>query len=72
MHENTVSFSVADNGQGFDPKAAPGPEQGHFGLLGIRERIEDYNGDLQIASAPNQGAKFTVTLATTADETDEQ
>ena len=48
MHENTVSFSVADNGRGFDPKAAPGPEQGHFGLLGIRERIEDFNRTLKI------------------------
>ena len=71
MHENTVSFSVADNGRGFDPKAAPGPEQGHFGLLGIRERIEDFNGTLKIASAPGKGAKFTVTLLTT-DETNEQ
>ena len=71
MHENTVSFSVSDDGQGFVPETAPGPEQGHFGLLGIRERIEDFNGSLKIASAPNLGAKFTVTL-TASDETNEQ
>ena len=71
MHENTVSFSVTDDGQGFVPETAPGPEQGHFGLLGIRERIEDFNGSLKIASAPNLGAKFTVTL-TAPDETNEQ
>ena len=62
MHDSTVSFSVADDGRGFDPNAAPGPEQGHFGLLGIRERIEDFNGNLNIASTPEHGAKFTVTL----------
>ena len=71
MHENTVSFSVADDGTGFNPETAPGPEQGHFGLLGIRERIEDFNGSLKIASTPNQGAKFTVAL-TTVDETNER
>ena len=71
MHESTVSFSVSDDGCGFDPNAAPGPELGHFGLLGIRERIEDFNGGLKIASAPNQGAKFTVTLTTT-DEANER
>ena len=71
MHENTVSFSVTDDGCGFAPETAPGPEQGHFGLLGIRERIEDFNGTLKIASAPEKGAKFTVTLLAT-DETNEQ
>ena len=71
MHDNTVSFSVTDDGQGFDPDKAPGPEQGHFGLLGIRERIEDFNGNLEIASTHKRGAKFTVTLTTT-DESNEQ
>ena len=71
MHGNTVSFSVADDGTGFTPETAPGPEQGHFGLLGIRERIEDFDGNLKIASAPGQGAKFTVTL-TAPDETNER
>ena len=71
MHESTVSFSVTDNGTGFAPETAPGPNQGHFGLLGIRERIEDFNGTLKIASAPGKGAKFTVTLTTAADETNE-
>lgn len=71
MHENTVSFSVADDGCGFVPEAVPGPKQGHFGLLGIRERIEDFNGTLNIVSAPDHGAKFTVTLTTTSDDTNE-
>ena len=71
MHENTVSFSVTDDGCGFVPEAVPGPKQGHFGLLGIRERIEDFNGALNIVSVPDHGAKFTVTLTTTADETNE-
>lgn len=71
LHDRTVSFSVADDGLGFDPETAPGPEQGHFGLLGIRERIENFNGSLKIASAPDRGAKFTVTLIL-PDETNER
>ena len=71
MHENTGSFSVPDDGCGFVPETVPGPEQGHFGLLGIRERIEDFNGTLNIVSVPDHGAKFTVTLTTTADDTNE-
>ena len=72
LHGTTVSFSVSDDGCGFDPQSAPGPEHGHFGLLGIRERIEDFNGTLKIASRPDRGAKFTVTLTTAADETHER
>ena len=71
LHDRAVSFSVTDDGRGFDPETAPGPEQGHFGLLGIRERIENFNGNLKIASAPGRGAKFTVTLVL-PDETNEQ
>jgi signal transduction histidine kinase len=31
--------SVSDNGCGFDPVSGPGVRQGHFGLQGIRERV---------------------------------
>ena len=71
MHASTVSFSVTDDGCGFDPETAPGPKQGHFGLLGIRERIEDFNGTVEVKSSPGQGAKFTVTL-TAPDERGER
>ena len=61
-HGSTISFSVSDDGAGFDPTTAPGPKQGHFGLLGVRERLEDFDGRVSIESAPGQGAKFTVTM----------
>lgn len=69
-HDSVVSFSVADDGTGFDPATAPGPQQGHFGLLGIAERVENFNGTFKMESAPGKGAKFTVTL-TASDEPDE-
>ena len=57
-----MSFSVKDDGCGFDPENVPGPEQGHFGLLGIRERIEYFNGELKIESSPGAGTKVRVSI----------
>ena len=57
-----VSFSVRDNGCGFDPAAAPGPREGHFGLQGVRERIRAVNGSVEIESAPGRGTKVTIKL----------
>lgn len=61
-HGDTISFSVTDNGTGFDPSDMPGPTQGHFGLLGIRERLNELGGSLEIESSPGSGARFVITL----------
>lgn len=73
-HGNTISFSVRDNGCGFSPDNAPGPEQGHFGLLGIRERLKEFSGSFNIESAPGKGTKATVKLTIERDsyETENQ
>ena len=55
-------FSVRDNGCGFDPANCPGVRQGHYGLLGIRERVEGFEGEVRIDSAPGRGTKVTVAL----------
>lgn len=55
-------FSVQDDGCGFDPSNRPGVIQGHFGLEGIRERVERANGDLHIDSAAGLGTKVTIVL----------
>ena len=59
-HNGTVSFSVRDNGCGFDPTAVPGPRQGHFGLQGVQERLEKLDGNFEINSEPGKGAKVSV------------
>ena len=58
----TLRFSVVDNGEGFDADATPGPAQGHFGFQGIRERLNDFNGRMEIRSAPGKGAKVSVSM----------
>ena len=69
-HDNTISFSVLDDGRGFDTATAPGPAQGHFGLQGVRERLNDFNGTIRCDSEPGCGAKFTVVLHTSPEETE--
>lgn len=54
--------SVRDNGEGFDPASAPGPEEGHFGLQGIRERMESVNGSVEIESAPGKGTRVVISI----------
>lgn len=59
---DTLRFSVRDNGTGFDPAASPGPREGHFGLDGIRDRVQRIGGDFQIDSSPGKGTYAVVTL----------
>ena len=58
-------FSVRDDGCGFDPARAPGVREGHFGLLGIRERVRRLDGEWQLDSLPGRGvhARFSIPLS---------
>ena len=57
-----LRFSVADNGTGFDPDHAAGIGEGHFGLEGIRERVDRLDGEVDISSSPGRGTKVTVSF----------
>ena len=57
---NALSFSVRDNGCGFDPTHVPGVAEGHFGLEGIRTRLQSLNGTLRLSSAPGKGSRVVV------------
>ena len=56
---DTLKFSVTDDGCGFDPAASPGADEGHFGLQGVRERVDSFGGEITIESAPGKGTKAT-------------
>ncbi len=57
-----LRFSVRDNGCGFNPATAPGFANGHYGLVGISERVEAFEGGFEIESAPGKGCKATIVL----------
>ena len=61
--DSVVTLSVRDDGRGFDPAAAAGTTQGHFGLLVMRERMEGMGGRLAIDSAPGRGTTVTASVA---------
>ena len=50
-----VTLRVADDGAGFEPGSEAGPEQGHFGLSGMRERVERLGGTFSVESSPGSG-----------------
>lgn len=53
---------IADNGRGFDMMAAPGREEGHFGLQGMRERTKRLGGEIEMASSPEHGTTLRVRI----------
>jgi signal transduction histidine kinase len=65
-----LKFSVSDDGRGFDPESAPSIDQGHFGLQGIRERVDTFGGSISIDSSPGRGTRVDVTVAIDGEEED--
>lgn len=61
--EGMIRFSVRDDGCGFDPTYRLGPEQGHFGLSGIIERVKRLGGQFEIRSSPGTGTRIVITVA---------
>lgn len=62
LNGGRLMFSVCDDGHGFDPNTCPGADNGHFGLSGIRERINEMNGTMEIQSAPNAGTRIAISF----------
>ena len=63
VENDCLLFSVKDNGCGFDAEHRPGVNEGHFGLAGIKDRVNRLGGLLEIKSSPGKGAKITVVIS---------
>ena len=59
-----VQLQIRDNGCGFEPKSWHISKSGHFGLLGMEERVATLFGVLSIDSAPGRGTRLLVTIPT--------
>lgn len=57
MNDKRLSLTIQDDGQGFDPSAIP---SGHYGILGIKERIRLVNGSFDIQSEKGKGTLLKV------------
>ena len=62
LNPGRVVLQIKDDGKGFVPETCAGPKDGHFGLLGIRERTERLGGQVWIASAPGNGTSIRVEI----------
>ena len=57
-----VQLEIADDGCGYDAAEIPRGDAGHFGLLGMRERVEKIGGSLEILSSPGAGTIVRVMI----------
>jgi ligand-binding sensor domain-containing protein/signal transduction histidine kinase len=53
-------MNMDDDGCGFDPRQVESGNGHHFGLKGMRERIERSGGAFRLASAPGKGVQIEV------------
>ncbi len=56
----TLEMILADDGMGFDPAVLP--VGGHYGLQGVRERVQRLGGEVAIDSKPQQGTRLKITV----------
>jgi signal transduction histidine kinase len=56
-------MQVHDDGRGFDP--ASSPANGHYGIIGMRERIEHLGGTFVLRSGPGEGTDVDVDVPLT-------
>jgi signal transduction histidine kinase len=54
-----LTLTVADDGVGFDPGAAP---SGHYGLVGMQEQAALIGAELRLDSVPGQGTRVSVSV----------
>jgi signal transduction histidine kinase len=59
--ENQFTLSVEDDGRGFDP-ANPPRSEGGFGLVGMKGRADELNGQLKVRTAPNSGTEIILSV----------
>ena len=62
IENERLLFSVSDNGCGFDPDNRPTVADGHFGLQGIQDRVDGFEGEMTLQSSPGKGTKVTISI----------
>lgn len=72
MDDHTVVLDVVDDGVGFDPaqlEPLVGAQDGSgFGLVAMRERVDELGGALTVESATGEGTTITLELPIIAEE----
>ena len=64
FRDSLITLEVEDDGRGFSPDAvlARRGDSASLGLIGIRERVALFGGNMQIDSQPGEGTRFVATI----------
>ncbi|MHB8125883.1 MAG: sensor histidine kinase [Desulfitobacteriaceae bacterium] len=62
FQEQSISIKVTDFGKGFNVENSLESPGEHFGLIGMRERVEMFSGLLVIHSSPGKGTTINFTI----------
>ena len=58
-----IKLSIHDNGKGFEPQMMlVDRNEGGTGLIGMRERLESLEGQLEIESVPGSGTRLIASI----------
>ena len=66
VEENDISLTVEDDGLGMDIKHRP--QDGHYGMKGMRERAQLSGGKLEIDSQPDRGTRILLRIKGTEND----
>ena len=57
-----LEVEILDDGCGFDAQAAADDDGRHYGLIGMRERVESVGGEFHLTSAPGKGTQVRLSV----------
>ncbi len=72
FEENTCNVEVRDDGTGFDPAMFSSAAAGHYGLIGMKERVERIGGKFVLSSRLGEGTELTIQVPRKAIVAQEQ
>jgi NarL family two-component system sensor histidine kinase YdfH len=59
MKDKNLRVTIQDDGVGFDPESIP---SGHYGILGMKERVRLVKGNLEIKSVRDKGTTLKIQI----------
>lgn len=60
VQDDILTLVIKDDGRGFEPSDVP--ESGHYGLIGMRERVNLVKGSIEVLSQPGAGTTIKVRI----------
>jgi signal transduction histidine kinase len=60
--QGNLDVRIEDDGAGIPPTVLAQPPDGHYGIIGMRERMRKVNGDFDIVSAVGEGTTVRVRI----------